>query len=133
MLHATLTIGEVASQAGLKASAIRFYEQEGLLPKPIRQAGQRRYSEDIFNRLALLEYAKQSGFKLEEIRRLFHGSLEGVPVSARWQQLAAAKISELDRQMQQIAVMKRLLERVLKCRCIDVEECGRSIRRRGPI
>jgi MerR family redox-sensitive transcriptional activator SoxR len=128
MPHATLTIGEVAGQAGLKTSAIRFYEQAGLLPKPLRQAGQRRYSEDIFNRLALLEYAKQSGFKLEEIRRLFYGSREGVPLSARWQQLATAKISELDRQMQQIAAMKRLLERILKCRCIDVDECGRSIR-----
>ena len=131
MSPATLTIGEVAGQAGLKASAIRFYEQAGLLPKPLRLSGQRRYTAAILDRLALLEYAKQSGFNLEEIRRLFHGSREGVPLSARWQQLATAKISELDRQMQQIAVMKSLLERALKCRCVDVDECGRSIRKRG--
>ena len=103
-------------------------ERAGLLPRPARQAGQRRYTEDILDRLALLEYAKNSGFKLEEIRRLFHGTREGVPLSARWRQLATAKISELDQQMRQIAVMKGLLDRALKCRCVDVEECGRSIR-----
>ena len=122
------SIGEVARHAGLKTSAVRFYEQAGLLPKPARQGGQRRYAEDILDRLALLEYAKNSGFKLEEIRRLFNGTREGLPLSAGWQKLATAKISELNQQMRQIAVMKGLLERALKCRCVDVEECGRSIR-----
>jgi MerR family transcriptional regulator, redox-sensitive transcriptional activator SoxR len=91
MTSPIFSIGEVAHHAGLKTSAVRFYEQAGLLPKPARQAGQRRYAEDILDRLALLEYAKNSGFKLEEIRRLFNGTREGLPLSARWQKLATAK------------------------------------------
>ncbi len=128
MTSAGLSIGQVARRAGKSASAIRFYEQAGLLPKPMRTGGQRRYSETILDRLALLEYAKNSGFSLEEIRRLFHGSREGAPVSMRWQHLAAAKIVELNAHIERIEWMQKLLKNALKCRCIDVEECGRRIR-----
>lgn len=129
MARATFSIGEVARQTRVRASAIRFYEDAGLLPPAVRHGGQRRYSEAILDRLAVLEYAKQSGFTLEEIRRLFHVSPEGSPLSARWQELAAAKISELDRQMEKIHAMQEMLRSALKCRCIEVEECGRRIRR----
>ncbi|PYT13173.1 MAG: MerR family transcriptional regulator [Acidobacteria bacterium] len=131
MPSASLSIGEVARRAGLNASAIRFYERAGLLPKPIRIGGRRRYTDAIADRLALLEYAKYCGFKLEEIRYLFHGFRDGVPMSARWQQLARKKVSELDKQMEQIELMKNLLERALKCRCVDLEECGRRVRERN--
>ena len=48
------TIGEIAKEAGLRTSAIRFYEKEGLLPKPIRAGGQRRYDASVLGRLAVL-------------------------------------------------------------------------------
>jgi len=46
-MASALTIGEVAKQAGLRPSAIRYYEKAGLLPKPLRSGGQRLYSPDI--------------------------------------------------------------------------------------
>jgi MerR family redox-sensitive transcriptional activator SoxR len=128
MSNVGLSIGEVARRSGLKASAIRFYEQDGLLPKPVRQSGQRRYTDAIFDRLALLDYAKRSGFTLSEIRTLFRNSVEKGSLPSGWRELAKEKIRELDLQAEQIAVMKALLERISRCRCIDIEQCGKGIR-----
>ena len=118
-----MTIGELAQRAGLKASAIRFYEQAGLLPKAPRHGGRRVYGAAILKRLEVIDYAKRSGFTLEEIRRLLHGA----PVSARWQALVAGKLADLDAQAGRIVRMRTMLERIAKCRCVDVEECGRIL------
>jgi MerR family redox-sensitive transcriptional activator SoxR len=125
-----MTIGQVARHAGLRASAIRFYEKVGLLPQPIRTSGQRRYGNKVLERLAVLEFAKQCGFTLTEIRQLFNGPLNQTGVSVRWQTLARKKVVELDTMVERISVMKGLLERALACRCVDVEECGRRILKR---
>ena len=122
-----LSIGEVARQAGVRASAVRFYEKEGLLPKQARSGGRRVYGESILERLAVIEFAKQSGFRLEEIRRLLQGSPGGETVSLRWQALVRDKLEELKLQQMRIAAMRVLLERAAKCRCLDVAECGRRL------
>src|SRR5713226_7268089 len=119
-----MSIGEVARRSGLQASAVRFYEKEGLLPRPARSGGRRVYGESILERLAVIEFAKQSGFRLEEIRRLLQA---GEPVSSRWQRLVRDKLEELNVQQERIAAMRALLERAAKCRCLDVAECGRRL------
>jgi MerR family redox-sensitive transcriptional activator SoxR len=122
-----MTIGEVAKLGGLRASAIRYYEKSGLLPKPMRAGGQRRYDGAILERLAVLERAKDCGFTLEEVRTLFHGFRSDVSLSKRWQDLARQKIAELDALAERVTAMKELLERAQKCQCLDFEECGRRI------
>jgi MerR family redox-sensitive transcriptional activator SoxR len=122
-----MSIGEVARRSGLQASAVRFYEKEGLLPRPARSGGRRVYGESILERLAVIEFAKQSGFRLEEIRRLLQGSAGGGPVSLRWQALVRDKLEELKVQLERIEAMRILLERASKCRCLDVAECGRRL------
>ena len=92
-------------------SAVRLYEKECLLPKPLVFEG--------------IEFAKQSGFRLEEIRRLLHGSPERV--SLRWQALVRDKLDELKVQQERIAAMRIFLERAAKCRCLDIAECGRLL------
>ena len=121
-----LSIGAVARQAGLRASALRFYEREGLLPRAARSGGKRIYADSILERLEVIEFAKECGFRLEEIRRLLHGA-PGERVSARWQTLVREKLEELKAQQERIAVMQSLLERAGKCRCLDVSECGRNL------
>ncbi len=98
-----LSIGEVARRSGLRASAVRFYEKEHLLPRPARSGGRRVYEESILERLAVIEFAKQSGFRLEEIRRLLQAS---EPVSSRWQRLVRDKLEELNLQQERIAAMR---------------------------
>jgi MerR family transcriptional regulator, redox-sensitive transcriptional activator SoxR len=120
-----MTIGQVARQSGFAASAIRFYEQAGVLPKPGRIGGRRMYRASILERLAVIERAKACGFSLDETRRLFFGFREGTSPSERWQTLATKKIGELDELARKIAATKELLQR--PCACKDLAECGRRI------
>ena len=81
-----MTIGEVASQAGTSASAIRYYEEIGLLPRHPRINGRRRYDPSAVQRLCVIN-AQQAGFTLGEIRELFFGFAAGThPMRAgrRW-------------------------------------------------
>jgi MerR family redox-sensitive transcriptional activator SoxR len=117
-----MTIGEVAKQSGLRTSAIRYYERVGLLPKPARSGGQRRYDSRILRRLAVLARAKNCGFTLDEVRQLFNEP--GSP-SERWQQVAKTKIVELDALLDRIRRMKALIVR--RCQCADFDECGRRL------
>ena len=126
-----MTIGEVAKEAGLRASAIRYYEKAGLIPKAMRSSGQRRYDAGIIEVLAVLEHAKSCGFTLDETRQLFNGFRNDSHISERWRALAKRKIAELDAMAERIATMKNLLERIQACRCIDVNQCGRGILRKG--
>lgn len=120
-----MTIGQVAKESGFAASAIRYYEKAGVLPKPARIGGRRQYAESMLNRLAVLERAKACGFTLAETRQLFYGFREGAPPSERWQTLARRKIAELDELARKIAATKELLQR--PCACKDLAECGRRI------
>ena len=119
-----MTIGEVAKKTGLRASAIRYYERAGLLPKPFRCFGQRRYDDHIFDRIAVLKRAKACGFTLIEIGMLLNG--EGRH-SMKWRRIAEKKIAELDTALERITAMKDLLR--LSCHCATADECGRCIRR----
>lgn len=123
-----MTIGQIARKSGLRASAIRFYERSGLIPKPSRASGQRRYDERVLDCLVLIEFAKSCGFTLDEIRQLFGGFRDRTPVLARVRGLAQRKIDELDAMVSRIEVMKATLARAQRCRCVDVEECARRIR-----
>lgn len=125
---AQLTISEVARQVGLKPSAIRYYEQIGILPKPHRQSGQRRYDNSVLYRLALVQRARQMGFTLDEIRRLFFGFRTTVPISERWKKLSQRKLAELDALAEQIKSMQLLLRSMTeKCSCDALDQCGKGI------
>jgi MerR family redox-sensitive transcriptional activator SoxR len=119
-----MTIGEVAKRAGLRASAIRFYERAGLLPPAVRRSGQRRYDTGILDRLAVLERAKACGFTLAEVAVLFN---DRGSHSEKWRKLADRKLAELDLAREQISAMKELLKR--RCQCATTAECGQRIRK----
>jgi len=122
-------IGQVTKESGLAASAIRFYEQVAVLPKPVRVGGRRQYDPSILERLAVLERAKACGFSLAEIRQLFYGFPHGTAPSERWQALARRRIAELEQLEAKIAATKELLLR--PCSCKDLAECGRRSSQRS--
>ena len=121
-----LSIGQVAKRTGVRTSALRFYEEAGILPAPARVSGQRRYDADSIHRIDVLRFAQQAGFTLEEIKTLFHGFGAKTPLSSRWQSLAKAKLLELDVLANRIKKMRRALEIGLKCGCIRIEDCTLS-------
>ena len=121
------TISEIANQMGLRPSAIRYYEQIGILPTAHRVSGQRRYDVTALHRLVVIQRARQTGFTLMEIKQLFFGFRTGTPPSVRWQKLKNRKIVELDAMLEHIQSMRDLLEQQGKCRCTALEECGKKM------
>src|SRR6516164_11729490 len=123
-----LTISEVARQVGLQASAIRYYERIGLLPRAQRMSGQRRYDTTILYRLAIIHRAQELGFTLTEIRHLFFGFRDTTRPSERWRTLSQRKLAELDDLMAAIKAVRSVLKRLMaKCRCDTLDQCGKCI------
>ena len=127
-----LTISEVARQVGLHPSAVRYYEQIGILLPAQRISGQRRYDTTALYRLAIIQQGRQLGFTLDEIRRLFFGFRNVTRASERWQTLSRKKLAELDGLMDGIKTVRRLLIKMMQnCRCDTLEQCGKEIFRSG--
>ena len=122
-----LSISDVARAFGLRTSAIRYYEQIGILPPAIRKNGQRRYDNSALFRLAVVQRARETGFTLDEIRELFFGFPLGTSPPKRWHQLAQRKIAELRERIERLKQMETLLKGVEKCRCEALEECGEKL------
>ena len=122
-----LSIGEVASRAGVRPSALRYYEGVGLLPPPRRANGRRRYDGEVLrealDRLAVVRVAQQAGFTISEIKTLLDGFSEDTPPSERWRVLAQDKLPEVEALVERALGMKRLLERGLQCECLRLEDC----------
>jgi len=125
-----LAISDVARVFGLRTSAIRYYEQIGILPPAMRKRGQRRYNNTVLFRLAVVQRARETGFTLEEIRELFFGFPPGTPPPKRWHDLSQRKIAELRNRMKRLKLMETLLKRVENCRCDALDECGEKILRK---
>lgn len=124
------SISEIARRVGLRASAIRYYEQIGMLERARRVSGQRRYDETVLYRLAVVRRAQQAGFTLDEIRQLFFGFTPATPISQRWKRIAERKMLELEARMEQIRSMRRLLKKLESCcECETVERCGAGMLR----
>ena len=118
-----LTIGEVAQEAGLGTSAIRYYEEIGVLPRPERTHGHRRYSRRVFQPLAFIQLARDAGFSMAEIQTLVLGFDENAPLGVRWRTLAVQKLAELDGQISRAQGMKHVLEEGIRCQCLNLDEC----------
>jgi MerR family redox-sensitive transcriptional activator SoxR len=117
------TIGEVARFAGIQTSAIRYYESKGLLPRPKRVNGQRRYDPSVLKRLGLIQLVRQAGFRIRELQVLFSGLHTDAPASTRWQTLAAEKIAEMEALIKRTQATKAWLVEALQRECQGVEEC----------
>jgi len=121
-----LTITFVARRAGIRASAIRYYESIGLLPAPTRVSGRRCYDSAILSRLALIAAVRDMGFTIKEIGTLMHGFAADVPASARWQVLAAEKLKEVEALIERAEGMRQLLGEALRCGCLSLDSCARA-------
>jgi MerR family transcriptional regulator, redox-sensitive transcriptional activator SoxR len=119
MTKSTLTIGEVARQAGLNTSAIRYYESVGLLPEPERVSGQRRYDAETVRRLRVIDVAKQAGFSLDEARVLLAD-----PGGAQLRTLAERKLPEVDDLIARAQAMRAWLVTASGCNCETLDVCA---------
>ncbi len=126
-MAAELRIGAVARRAGIAASAIRYYEDVGLIPPPSRRSGRRVYGPEVVERLALIALAKGAGFTIGEIKRLLGGFARRTPPGERWRVLAGKKLRELERRITETERMKAVLQVVMRCECPTFEDCTRAM------
>jgi MerR family redox-sensitive transcriptional activator SoxR len=127
-----LTIGVVARQAGVAASALRYYEKAGLLPPPARSSKRRLYDPQILGRIRIILLARDAGFTVRETKTFLSGFPLGATPAVRWQSMAKQKLVELDALMKRVAEMKSLLEASFQCECRRLEDCERWIAAKTP-
>jgi MerR family redox-sensitive transcriptional activator SoxR len=131
-MSTSLSIGEVAQKAGLRTSALRYYETAGVIPPPERVNGRRRYDADVLQRLAIVQLAQQAGFTLAEVRTLFEGMEPGATPSLRWRDVAERKLPQIDDQIRRAEAMRDLLREGLRCDCLTLEDCDLVLARLEP-
>lgn len=123
-----LTIGEVARQAGFPPSTLRYYESVGLIRPSGRVSKQRRYHPEVLNRLAVIEAAQQVGFSVAVIGRLLEGfESDQLKPDGPWESLAQQKLTELDQLLTRVRQMQKMLNQLLACECVDLNECGQNL------
>lgn len=114
-----LTIGELARRAGVATSALRYWEELGLLPAPARIAGQRRYPESATGRIGVILLLRDVGFTLAEQRAF----LASHAAPGDWQQLARRKLTELGEQIAAVQTARDAIDHALRCPHTDILEC----------
>ncbi|MGB8858967.1 MAG: redox-sensitive transcriptional activator SoxR [Ilumatobacteraceae bacterium] len=120
-----LTIGQLATRAGIAASALRFYETQGLLHTTRADNNQRRYDRDALRRVAFIRAAQTVGLSLDEIRKAMDSLPEGrTPTHADWRALATAWKAQLDERVRLIERLRNDLESCIGCGCLSMEACA---------
>jgi len=118
----SLTIGQLASEVGLRASAIRYYEDAGLLPAPARVSGKRRYRRDTIERLLLIRFCQRLGFPLIDVRQLLTDP-SGRRPKQLWRQLVDIKLTEIDALIKSAKGVERVLRESRECDCVTLSSC----------
>ncbi|MEU9023723.1 MerR family transcriptional regulator [Actinomadura sp. NPDC048394] len=119
MADERLTIGEVADRTGVATSALRYWEEVGLLPEPSRVSGQRRYPPSAVEQVGLILLLRDVGFTLREIKALVGARTSG----GDWRELQRGKLAELDEQIARMQAAREAIAHGLACPHDNVFEC----------
>jgi MerR family transcriptional regulator, redox-sensitive transcriptional activator SoxR len=122
-----LTIGELAERSGFAASALRFYEREGLLRATRTAGGQRRYERSVLRRLAFIRAARNVGLSLDEVAAAL-ASLPGgrTPNRHDWTRLSRSWRRRLDEQIDALSRLRDGLDSCIGCGCLSLRRCAFS-------
>jgi DNA-binding transcriptional MerR regulator len=122
-VESLLTIGQVAEQAGLRTSHIRFYERVGVLPAPERVGGQRRYRDEVLHRLSIIDVAQRAGLTLAEIAPLTGPGNRGADAGRHIRALADDKLPHIDALIARSEAVRHWLQVAQHCDCTTVDVC----------
>jgi MerR family transcriptional regulator, redox-sensitive transcriptional activator SoxR len=119
-----LAIGQLAELAGKRPSLIRYYEQIGLLPQPVRVRGQRRYDAGTVRTLAVIDTAQRAGLILDEIKVLLAASPDDRSAIDRLREVADRKLPEIVALIERAELVRSWLESAAQCECPNLNECA---------
>lgn len=119
-----LTIGELARRTGVAPSALRYYEQRGLITSERTGAAHRRFRRPVIRRVAFIVFAQRIGLTLEEIRReLSKLPADRAPRRADWARLSATWNARIDARIAELERLKEGLADCIGCGCLSLDRC----------
>ena len=119
-----LTVGEVAQRSGFAASAIRFYEREGLIDATRTEGGQRRFDRSVLRRLAFIRAAQHVGLTLDEVRAaLAKLPASRTPTRADWTKISRSWRKRLDSEIESLIALRDGLTSCIGCGCLSLKTC----------
>jgi DNA-binding transcriptional MerR regulator len=124
MVDRHLTIGELAKSTGVATSALRYWEELGLMPAPVRVSGQRRYPESAIRLVGVILLLRDVGFTLRESKAFLASRADSVD---GWQKLAQRKLADLDEQIAKARTAREAIAHALSCPRDDITTCPNFI------
>lgn len=125
MKETTISIGELAKRSGVASSAIRFYEEQGLISGSRTEGGQRQYRRDVLRRIGFIRAAQAVGLNLAEIRSAL-ATLPGqrTPTKQDWQRLSRAWQPLLQQRIDALVALRDQLASCVGCGCLSLKSCA---------
>ena len=125
MFDEELSIGAVAARAGVNVSALRFYEERGLITSRRSEGGQRRYHRSVLRRLAFIQVAQRVGLTLEEIGEALATLPDDDGLTAKdWKRLSAAWRPMIDERIRLLEGLRDDLDGCIGCGCLSLNRCS---------
>jgi MerR family transcriptional regulator, redox-sensitive transcriptional activator SoxR len=126
-MRGSMTIGQVADRSGFNASALRYYEREGLITAERNAGNQRRFDPSVLRRLAFIRAARHVGLSLDEVRDALHRLPDGrTPTKADWNRISRSWRSRLDEEIAALVALRDGLESCIGCGCLSLRSCALS-------
>jgi len=123
--HPGLPIGLLAKRSGVAASALRFYETQGLIKSTRSPAGRRVFTRDVLRRVAFIRVAQSIGLTLEEVRAALNGlPNQRTPTRSDWVRLSAAWRPVLDHRIECMMRLRDKLSSCIGCGCLSLKTCA---------
>jgi MerR family redox-sensitive transcriptional activator SoxR len=141
MLHAMegdLTIGQLAQRSGVAPSALRFYEERGLIHSDRTASGHRRYPRAVLRRVAFIVFAQRIGLTLEQVaKELRKLPRHDTPTAHDWERLSSAWRREIEERIAELERLRTGLTECIGCGCLSLKKCSLAnpedrARRHGP-
>lgn len=134
-----LTIGQVAHRSGVAASALRYYEERGLIT-PVRAtpSGHRRFPRPVLRRIAFIVFAQRIGLTLDEIgEELARLPPDRAPTGEEWSRLSSGWTERIDERIAELRRLKDGLTECIGCGCLSLQKCklanpGDRVSQKGP-
>ena len=120
-----LTISEVSRRSGVAASALRFYEEKGLIKSERAGSGHRRYQRVVLRRIAFIVFAQRVGMTLDEVAKELAKLPEGgrVPEGKDWAKLSSSWTGRIDERIAELQRLRAGLTGCIGCGCLSLDKC----------